>query len=137
MPAKGTGAPVQLTHHGGINPNESPDGLWLYYAKDPASPTSIWKVPVAGGTEVKVLDGLSYSLNFAVAEKGIYFLSVGDKPNASNLEFYDLHTGSRARLRTIDKGWFFGMALSPDQRWLTYSVIDQAGSDLMMAEYSQ
>jgi hypothetical protein len=29
------------------------------------------------------------------------------------------------------------MALSPDQRWLTYLVIDQAGSDLMMAQYSR
>jgi Tol biopolymer transport system component/DNA-binding winged helix-turn-helix (wHTH) protein len=137
MPTRGGGMPVQLTHDGGINPNESPDGLRLYYAKDATSPTSIWTVPIAGGPEVKVLDGLSYSLNFAVANKGIYFLSVGDNPNVSSLEFYDLHTGNRARLRTIDKGWFFGMALSPDQRWLTYSVIDQAGSDLMMAQYSQ
>lgn len=135
MPAKGGSLPIQITHGGGLNPVESRDGLFLYYAKDGSSPSSIWKVPVVGGREVKVLDGLSYSLNFAVADAGIYFLSLGDKPETSVLELYDLHGGTRSRLLAIDKGWFYGMALSPDQHHLCYSVIDRQGSGLMLAQY--
>jgi hypothetical protein len=54
---------VRVTRDGGINAIESTDGLLLYYAKAPHSPTAIWRVRVAGGKEDKVIDGLSYSLN--------------------------------------------------------------------------
>ena len=139
MPVKGEqwSAPVQITHGGGLNPVESRDGLFLYYAKDGSSPGSIWKVPAAGGKEIKVLDGLSYSLNFAVADAGIYFLSLGEKPETSILELYDPRGGTRTRLLTIDKGWFYGMALSPDQHHLCYTVMDRQGSGLMSAQYPE
>ena len=53
--------------------SESLDGRFLYYAKAPVSPTAIWRVPVAGGEETRVTDGLTYTLNFAVADRGLYF----------------------------------------------------------------
>src|SRR5262245_11637217 len=55
---------VQVTRNGGVAATETLDRKWLYYAKNVSSPTSIRKVPVSGGEETKVLDGLSYSINF-------------------------------------------------------------------------
>lgn len=133
MSAEG-GAGAQVTRGGGINPNESPDGLLLYYAKTPFSPTAIWRVPVGGGNEEKVLDGLSYSLNFAVADEGIYFLSVGDRETDTALELYELRTGKTKRLRALGKPWFYGMAISPQQDSICYSILDQAGSNLMVVD---
>ena len=72
MPAAG-GVPAQITRQGGTAATESRDGF-LYYAKQVAA--SIWRVPVDGGAEVHVVDGLSYSLNFAVGERGLYFVAL-------------------------------------------------------------
>jgi WD40-like Beta Propeller Repeat len=76
MPADGDPA-VRMTTGGGIAGIEGRDGF-LHYAKALVSPTSIWRVPVAGGgKETLVLDGLSYSSNFAVGERGLYFMFGG------------------------------------------------------------
>ena len=72
MPANGGSPAVQLTRGGGVAAIESPDRRFLYYAKSPMSPTAIWRVPVSGGEETLVADGLSYSLNFAVGDRGLY-----------------------------------------------------------------
>ena len=37
-------------------------------------------------------------------------------------------------LHRLDKGWWYGAALSPDQRSVLYSVVDNAGSNLMLVE---
>ena len=51
---------MQITKQGGQTATESPDGRYLYYAKYESSPTAIWRVPVSGGEEEPVVDGLSY-----------------------------------------------------------------------------
>jgi Tol biopolymer transport system component/DNA-binding winged helix-turn-helix (wHTH) protein len=135
MAAEGPGRPVQITRQGGLNPVESPDGRFLYYARNGDSPSSLCRVPVEGGVEEKLLDGLSYSLNFVVSGDRVYLLSLGDKPETSALEMYDLKTRTRKRLLSVDKGWYYGMALSPDQHWLSYTVADSQGSNLMLAHY--
>ena len=95
IPAGG-GPAVQVTRQGGLAAFESADGRWLYYAKDTARPTSIWRVPVDGGEETKVLDGLSYSFNFAVTAKGIYLLALRGAPPV------DFHRVLRLRDRQDD-----------------------------------
>lgn len=133
MPAAG-GASARITKDGGVSSHESVDRTWLYYAKSAESPTEIWKVPVSGGQEIKVLEGLSYSLNFVATDKGIYFMSVGYEANQTAIEFYDFATSRRELLFTLNKPWFYGMSISPDQHSLVYSVIDHAGSNLMLID---
>lgn len=82
-----------------------------------------------------MLDGLSYSLNFVVTDGRVYLLSLGDKPETSVLELYDLRTRARKRLLSLNKGWYYGMALSPDRHCLAYTVADSQGSNLMLAQY--
>jgi len=139
LPATG-GTAVPITKNGGVHAEESPDGRWLYYSKDLESPTAIWKVPRNGGEESPVVDGLTYSNNFAVSEKGIYFVSGrfgpsgGAQRNGNAIEFYDFATGKRMVLSVLQAAVFWGVALSPDQRSFVYPMIDHTASNLMLIE---
>lgn len=135
MPAAG-GPPIQITRHGGAAAIESRDGF-LYYSKHTTSPFSIWRVPVDCGSEVRIVDGLSYSINFAVGERGIYFVAFGDTGDKPSVDFFDLATGKRSTLVRLDKPFWFGMALAPGERSLLLSIVDSAGSNLMLVDRFQ
>jgi WD40 repeat protein len=129
------GAAVRITEQGGFTATESPDGGFLYYAKHEGSPSSIWRVPVGGGEEKLMVTGLSYALNFVVGERGLYFLALGDSPNKASIDFFEYATGKRTTLLKLGKPHWVGMALSPDQKSRLYSVIDSAGSNLMLVDH--
>ena len=133
MPADG-GIAVRITRNGGVAPAESGDGRFLYYARSEAPATSIWRVPVDGGEEQPIVEELTYSLNFVVADPGLYFLSVGSAPLTTAIEFYDDVRKTRTTLLRVGKRHSVGMALSPDKRWLLYSVVDSSGTNLMLVD---
>jgi len=135
MPAAG-GSPTQITRQGGIAAIESRDGF-LYYAKLSRSPSSIWRVPVDGGAEVPVVEGLSYSLNFAVGGRGLYFVALNDTSNRASVDFLDFRTRQRSMLAHLDKPFWFGVTVSPDERSLVFSVVESAGSNLMLVDRFQ
>ncbi len=91
-------------------------------------------MPVAGGEEKLIVDGLSYALNFVVADLGLYFLAMGDAPSKNSIDFFEYATGKRTTLLNLGKQFWFGMALSPDRKSLLYSVVDSAGSNLMLVD---
>jgi Tol biopolymer transport system component/DNA-binding winged helix-turn-helix (wHTH) protein len=130
MPAAG-GAAVQVTRQGGAAAFESVDGRWLYYAKD-TRPMSIWRVPVDGGEETKVLDYLSYNFNFAVTAKGIHLLALRD--GVCSIEFFDFTTRKTTLLYTLDRPFWFGFAVAPDEKSLLFSKVDSQSSDLMVVD---
>jgi hypothetical protein len=132
MPAAG-GAATQVTRGGGAVARESLDGRFLYYVK-PVSPSTIWRVPVGGRDDVQVVDGLSYPQNFVVSDNGIYFVAIGDAPSKTSIDFFDSRTGVRTTRTAIGKPWWFGIALSPDQRWLLFPTINREGRDLMLVD---
>jgi Tol biopolymer transport system component/DNA-binding winged helix-turn-helix (wHTH) protein len=124
-------AAVQVTRQGGTAAFESVDGRWVYYGK-PTQPMSIWRVPVGGGEETKVLDFLSYNFNFAVTARGIYLLALrGGRPS---IEFFDFATRKTTLLYTLDRPFWFGFAVAPDERSLLFSKVDSRSSDLMVVE---
>jgi hypothetical protein len=139
MPADG-GTPVQVTKQGGRGPIESPDGGFLYYAKGTGptpfanSAISIWRVPVAGGEETLVVEGLSDPGNFVVARRGVYFLAVGQSPEQTSIDFVESETGKRTTIVTLGKTWWYGAALSPDERTMLFSTVDSIGSNLMLVD---
>jgi Tol biopolymer transport system component len=133
MPADG-GEAVRVTGNGGSAASESTDGRFLYYAKTPGPPISIWRIPVGGGEETPVLEGLSHSLNFVVADRGLYFVAVGNAPEKTSLDFFDFRTGRRSTLLGLGQRFWYGTALSPDQRTLLYSMVDVIGSNLMVVD---
>jgi serine/threonine protein kinase/Tol biopolymer transport system component len=133
VPATG-GAAVQWTRNGGMAAIEGADGF-LYYARAARSPTGIWRMPVAGGPEALVVEGLSYSNNFALGDRGLYFVSRGESMYDTAVEY--LEFGSLTPTRLVGLGgrrWWYGVALSPDEQWFMYSVVQNMNSNLMVVD---
>jgi Tol biopolymer transport system component len=130
MPADG-GAAAQVTRNGGVKVFESEDGKTIYFNKESGA-GSIWKRPAEGGKEEMLAESL-YRFNFAVAKKGIYYMTaVGEDGNAE-LKFYSFANGSSSTVTQMGYPEF-GLDVSPDGRYLIYAQLDDWASDLMLVE---
>ena len=135
----GGGEPVQVTTRGGHSALEDPNGEFLYYHKTlDELETALWKIPVDGGEESKVLDSV-ITRNFAVAQGGIYFMQAPeeDDPERSySIRFLDFSGGPTQLVTRLpakaEMTW--GLGVSPDGKSILYSQIDDQSSDLMLIE---
>jgi len=135
------GHAVQITKNGGLDAVESADGRFLYYAKYEAG--GIWRMPLAGGAETRVLDrprGPEWP-NWALSRDGIYFISESESLAArmnpsspSSLEFFDFLTRKTTRISTLDKPARWGLALAPDGRSLVYVEAEFEESSIMLVK---
>ena len=119
---------MQMTHQGGFVPFESSDGKEVYYQKFNGD-SDVWKVPVAGGEETRVL-GPAGGFQFAVVAGGIYFNeplgnAEGIKGRTS-LKFFSFAKGIAEKV--------FDISVSPDGRYVLFSQWDPFVSDLMLVE---
>jgi Tol biopolymer transport system component len=130
------GAAVQVTKKNlGQEVFESPNGKFVYYASSNAP--GIWKVPVEGGEETRVLDEGGQNL-WALTGEGICFFDLKN-PAAPALKLHSLMAGNTMLLRQFPRDTKIdtlstALAVSPDGRWILYTQLDQAGSDLMLVE---
>jgi Tol biopolymer transport system component len=143
IPAGG-GEATQITLNEGYDAFESPDGRWLYHARwndrglRPGwndRGVELWKAPVAGGAETRVLEDLSQGFNYVPTSHGVYFLRAGPANSRSEtaLAYLDFTTGKIDLL--LPKIRFgLGLAMSPDGRSLLYSQTDAYGADLILVE---
>jgi Tol biopolymer transport system component/DNA-binding winged helix-turn-helix (wHTH) protein len=132
MPAGG-GTAVQVTHNGGEAGIESEDGKTLYFTRIlRADSGSIWRMPTAGGPEERLADSL-YRVNYAVAKRGIYYMTHADESGNSTLKFYDFTTGATRTVLAMGHPEF-GLDVSPDGRYLVYAQLDDPASGLMLIE---
>ena len=134
VPAEGTGSPIQVTRKGGDVNRESPDGQFLYYAKQGRG---LWRMPTAGGEETSVLESgdweedsgwmpLDQSILIAQRTRLLvhrFFGSPGKQP-----------VGSR-ELPGIVR--WAGLSLSPDERWLLITRLTRATVDVMLIDNFQ
>ena len=126
------GAPVQVTKNGGVYGTESVDGRFLYYSKMEQS--GIWKMPLNGGKEERVLDepaGYQW-FNWAVAPGGIYFATQTDAQK-SKIEFFDFATRKRAVIDVVEK-LGFGLALASDGKSLLYGRTESEDYEIMLVK---
>jgi Tol biopolymer transport system component/DNA-binding winged helix-turn-helix (wHTH) protein len=132
VPASG-GPQIQVTKRGGDSPLESVDGQDLYYVK--LSQNALWRLPLADGEESEVLPAVAaLGTAFALGKQGIYFIRPAGQGSGQELAFLDFANSQVTSLVTIPRAVTFGLALSPDERLILYSQIDQVGSDLMLVE---
>ena len=130
VPSTG-GTAVLVSHTVGHNAQEARDGS-LYFS----SGGKIHVIPKAGGKETSLsnLPRLMSPPDWAVAPNGIYLLDHNTTP--AKLTFFNFQDGKIRVLAVLPKepyGWG-GIAITPDQRYLVYTQIDEKVSDIMLAE---
>jgi dipeptidyl aminopeptidase/acylaminoacyl peptidase len=132
------GNPAQLTRRGGAEALESPDGRIGYYTKVAEIGPGLWRVPVEGGEEERVLDSVRFGY-WAVADGGIYFIDF-DVPGegARPVKFFDFESLTIKQLGKVENTvkWTNtpGFAVSPDGRWLLYTSLESMDADLMLVD---
>lgn len=128
------GPPVQITRNGGVFAAESADGHSLYYAKFEAP--GIWKMPLQGGEEERVLDraGGTAWFNWALARNGIYFRDATNHDAVGVLNYFDFTTGRTSTVSTLDQAGGTGIALSADGRSVLYDGKGEAESSIMLVK---
>jgi len=135
VPAKG-GPPIQITRNGGFVAYESWDAQTLYYAKTDG-PAPVFRMSLASvgaasgaGEESQVLEGVPYRA-WAVTASGLWFIDRDTKPRSLKFRSF---SGKTRTVAEIDKPVSWGLTVSPDERTILYSQLDQSGSDLMLVE---
>ncbi|HEY8225789.1 MAG TPA: protein kinase [Pyrinomonadaceae bacterium] len=132
-PADGGNA-VQVTRQGAREAFESFDGKFIYYARGFGVP-GIWRVPVAGGEEIRVLDEALQGF-WALTDTGIYFVNPKVMQHAT-IDFFDFATGRTKQGAPIEKELQLvapSLAVSPDGRWFLYAKGDSFESDIILVE---
>jgi hypothetical protein len=144
VPGSG-GEAVPVTKAAGYTALESPDGTYLYYVETMERPSPLWRIPVSGGSPVKVLDGVVLG-SFVVIETGIYYIDRPsghggglfhlDKPRGeTRLKYLDFATRKSTTVAN-DIGDLVGpfLTASPDGRTILYTRLDSSVDDLMLVE---
>jgi Tol biopolymer transport system component/DNA-binding winged helix-turn-helix (wHTH) protein len=135
MPAEG-GPATQVTRNGGFFASESPDGQYLYYAKA-IDAAGLWRVPLSGGSEEKVLDSPPSGFwgYWAVSANGIYY--VDEPAPRARIRFRNFRTGRDSVVKVMSNAariGSLGMSLSPNGSTMLFGQLDQFTSDLMLVE---
>lgn len=130
--AKG-GAPQQVTQHGGHAALESPDGRYLYYAKNADAEPEIWRVPVGGGEELSVpLVRPGTWASWQVVDGGILFVgpSLGHR---AVLSFYDFGRSRTSTLAVLDRTPFW-LGATADGKVVVFDQPGQEQAQAMLVE---
>ena len=131
---------ARVTSNGGLAPQEPAGGEFLYFLKPAAAhgdASSLWRLSLRGGPEIRVLEDTIWILNYAVSQKGIYYIPVDFGPvgvSGSKIKFLDFSTGKTRHVASAAHWPTAGLAVSPDGRSLIDCEADMLTSDLMMVE---
>ena len=125
----GGGSPTQVTKNGGIFGTESPDGKFLYFAK--FQEPGIWRMPLNGGEETRILDAHESWFNWSLADNGIYFL------DGRSIQFLEFASRKKSSILTLDRDPSFGLALSPDQKSLLFAQEGLSEANIVLVKNFQ
>jgi eukaryotic-like serine/threonine-protein kinase len=129
-----SGGPPALITRSADMPQESPDGKFVYFIRGWPLGVTVWKVPVEGGVETRILDSIHPRAQWTVTGRGIFFFARTDAKSRSDLWLYDFAKEKPLKQLTIGKTLGNRFSVSPDGRSLLYTQVDEAGSDLMLVE---
>jgi len=138
----GGGEAIQVTNNGGFAAMESADGRSVFYTNriDQAPMTDIdmpsmalWRVPVNGGEESKVLPSVAWRA-FAPVSNGIYFIPEPGADGKYFIQFLNFATGKVRMVAPIPRPPYYGFSVSPDEHSILYTQVDEFSTDLMLIE---
>jgi Tol biopolymer transport system component len=130
MPASG-GEVTQITRNGGTASKEWPDGRGIYYVRREKEAWSLRQCLLDGSDDRELVPSMAYRA-FAIADNGVYFISMPGPDGRSSIEFLNFANHATTLITPIQKPQWRPMALSPDQRFLLFSQFDHWGRDLMV-----
>jgi Tol biopolymer transport system component len=128
-------SPVQVTKNGGVFAAESGDGRFLYYSKFDAP--GIWRMPLNGGEEFRVLDQPAGDKwwDWALTQDGIYFFDESNSGSEVGVKFFDFATGKKTSIADVDRSSVCcGFAVSPDGRSILHVHNELAESTIMLVK---
>lgn len=134
MPASG-GAARQITTKGGMIAQPSLDGEWVYYSKN--GEPGLWRVPVKGGSEEKVLNDPpnDYQGYWALTQQGIFYLDTTNSPGEIRLaDFSSLQHSSLIHKLAAQPTPWAGLSVARDGKWLAYATMAEASSNITLVE---
>jgi Tol biopolymer transport system component len=132
------GQPKLLTDQGGYPLRVSPDGDWVYYARDRFS-KEVWRIRRSDRHAERVTNRLLPGCwaCWSVTNKTLVYLASSERGTPPEIESMDLATGRMEPLgklpRPLPPPGRGALALSPDGAFLLAVVADPADSDLLLA----
>jgi Tol biopolymer transport system component/DNA-binding winged helix-turn-helix (wHTH) protein len=133
-PASG-GDAIALSRDTGVNPQESFDGKTVYFASTFSKPVlrrvSLLAEP-GTASEVDGLPRVSHAGLWSLSSGGIYFVSA-EEPRS--LRYFDFATKQIHPIFEVDKYFGSGLSISPDGRWILYSLVGDVNSDIMLVDH--
>ena len=134
-PASGGDAVLLVKDIYAINPRESLDGKTVYFASNHDKST-LKKIalPAQPGTE-SIVDGMPRIRTaelWTPSQAGIYF--VPDEAPRS-LRYFDFATRQVRPLFDVDEDFCDGPSISPDGRWIMYSLFGDVSGDIMLVDH--
>ena len=130
-PAAG-GDAIALSQGTGVSPQEFFDGKTIYFASTFSKPVLRKVSLLAMPGTVSEVDGLprvSHAGLWALSPGGIYFVPA-EAPRS--LRYFEFATKQIRPIFEADKYFGSGLSLSPDGRWIMYSLVGDVNSDIML-----
>jgi Tol biopolymer transport system component/DNA-binding winged helix-turn-helix (wHTH) protein len=125
---------IQITRNGGTAPRTGVEGHFIYYTKGNL-PSEVWKVPLEGGPEVRVVDKVIHSGAFTANSDGVYFVPFHDRSGRDAVHFLHFRSGRRTAVASLAGHPMWGLSISPDNRFLlTAQMLGEGEADLMLVE---
>jgi hypothetical protein len=119
----------------GNSPRESFEGKTVYFASH-AEKSILKKVALPGQlameSEVEGLPRLSSPGLWTLSTGGIYFVPA-DAPRS--LRYFDFASKQIRAIFEVDKDFASGLSVSPDGRWIVYSLVGDISGDIMLVEH--
>ena len=108
----------------------------LFFNVNEPREMALWSRQEIGGEE-KPIEGmprLDYAETWAADSRGIYYTKSTARP--ATVSFYDFTRGTSKKIVNLPASFdpAGGIAVSPGGRWLLYTQVDDAQSDLMLVE---
>ena len=137
-PAAGGEAIALSQDTDGLVSQESFDGKTVYFA-DSSARTVLRKVSLRAlpGTASEGGDGLPRVSNAGVwtlSPGGIYYVPA-EAPKS--VRYFDFATKQIRPIFEVDKYFGSGLSVSPDGRWILYSLVGDVNSDIMLVDHFQ
>jgi Tol biopolymer transport system component/DNA-binding winged helix-turn-helix (wHTH) protein len=129
-----SGTPVQVTRDWGKDAFESPDGKFVYYAKE--DQPGIWRQPVGGGREQLVVDHGGGAFWDMYAHGLCLLNNDSQPPRVECLDFTNHILSTVVTLPDDHRIWRTGpsFAVSPDGQWVLYSHVERADNSIMSVD---